>query len=636
MIGLCATVALTACLAYAANEPKWQLVSSSHFLIVTNADYKQAHEVAARFEQMRQAYGQLLLRQHVSLPEPVTVVALRTQEDYSAVAPTKAGPLLGDAFFIPGDDRYYFCINLSKPEAWRAISYDYGKLLMYYNYPPVQGWFDEGFAQYFSSANFGRAVVIGGEPVSIANRTAPFIPTLSGQAWSATAPMLTASPADPAFPAESWIFMHYLMNSDKMEATGNYFDLVENQKVAPDAAIQQAYAMPAAQLDAEVKSYFQKVLPVIQAPPPTGKNAVAKSPGQAPAVPADEEIVTSEQDLNEATGHAWVAEMAVRLPEHRAAAVNQLNAMVAQPQTDNNVAHRALAYADMLNRQWDDAMRELGQANQLDPKDPWPHFYSAYFKFLHAQATGKETDGLANMMQDLKTVLDWSPEFASADNMLGVARLEGGGLNSAMQSERAAIALSPRNLDYQLNMAKIYMAAKQWEAAEALLKRLSAGPDTKVAQQAKQQLEILPNLKKYGIAQPVNAPAGSGASAAGAAASGSATVAAAQLSAAANPGPQPAENDEIIVEDEEGPRIDRRPVLFAKGKVVAVDCSQQPVATITFFTGAKTLKLRTENYQNLTLIDVPQFNCNWANRPASVNYKAGGKADGDLVSLEVR
>jgi tetratricopeptide (TPR) repeat protein len=403
--------------------------------------------------------------------------------------------------------------------------------------------------------------------------------------------------------------------------------------------------MPAAQLDAAVKSYFQKVLPVIQAPPPTGKNAVPKSPGQAPAVPGDEEIVTSEQDLNEATGHAWVAEMAVRLPEHRAAAMNQLNAMVAQPQTDNNVAHRALAYADMLNGQWEDAMRELARANELDPKDPWPHFYSAYFKFRHAQGSGKETEGLANMMQDLKTVLEWTPEFASADNMLGVARLEGGGLNSAMQSERAAIALSPRNLDYQLNMAKIYMAAKQWDAAEAMLKRLAAGPDPTVAQQAKQQLEILPNMKKYGIAPPVNAAANpaapasatpaSATPAAAQSASASAAAAAAQLSTGANPGAQPAENDEITVEDEEGPKIDQRPVVFAKGKIVAVDCSQQPVATITFFTGAKTLKLRTQNYQNLSLIDVSQFNCNWANRPASVNYKAGGKADGDLVSLEV-
>jgi hypothetical protein len=95
------------------------------------------------------------------------------------------------------------------------------------------------------------------------------------------------------------------------------------------------------------------------------------------------------------------------------------------------------------------------------------------------------------------------------------------------------------------------------------------------------------------------------------------------------------QNDELSVEDQSIPRIDRRPVQFAKGRLVSVDCSQAPVAIVTFSTGAKTMKLRTENCKALLLINADQFSCNWANRAASVNYKAGGKSDGDLVSLEL-
>ena len=639
ILGLCTA----ACLAHAA-EPRWIRVNSSHFQVVTDGDQKQGHEVVARFEQMRSTFGQLLMRSHVNLPEPVEIIALRSEEEYSAVVPARPAPLLSDGFFVPGEDRYYFVLNLAKSESWRAVSYDFAKMLLNYNYPPVQPWFDEGFAQYFSSLRLGRTVEIGGEPVSTAERNNPFIPILGSASWNAMAPLLARAnqPTDATFAAESWLVMHYLINQNKLEQTGTYFDLVENQKLAPEQAIQQAYSMSATQFDQAVKSYCQSLLPLLQAPAPTGKNIAPRPPGQAPSLAADEEIGSSMQELPEAVGPALVAEMATRLPERRSQAVNQLSTMVNQPKTDNSVAHRALAFAYMQTGKAEDAAAQLSEAGELDPKDPWLHFYSALIKFRQAQASGTEIEGLANMMQDLKAVLDWNPEFAEADNMLGLARVEGGGLNSAMQSMRAAMQLSPRNQQYQLNMAKIYMAAKKWDAAEAMLKRLASSSDTKIAQAARQQLDVLPTLQKYGVASQPNAGSTQPAPAPASSAPAATTSASSAPSVKASPAPPAAaqpvseeQNDELSVEDQSIPRIDRRPVQFAKGRLVSVDCSQAPVAIVTFSTGAKTMKLRTENCKALLLINADQFSCNWANRAASVNYKAGGKSDGDLVSLEL-
>ncbi len=59
------------------------------------------------------------------------------------------------------------------------------------------------------------------------------------------------------------------------------------------------------------------------------------------------------------------------------------------------------------------------------------------------------------------------------------------------------------------------------------------------------------------------------------------------------------------------------------------------MAIVTFSVGAKHLHLRTEDYKSLTLLGVDAFSCNWSNREASANYRAGGKSDGDLVSLEL-
>jgi hypothetical protein len=69
---------------------------------------------------------------------------------------------------------------------------------------------------------------------------------------------------------------------------------------------------------------------------------------------------------------------------------------------------------------------------------------------------------------------------------------------------------------------------------------------------------------------------------------------------------------------------------------VSVDCGQPPAAVLTVSAGTKTLKLRTENYKSLTLVGADEFSCTWRNRPVAVNFKAGGKANGDLVSIEVQ
>jgi hypothetical protein len=259
------------------------------------------------------------------------------------------------------------------------------------------------------------------------------------------------------------------------------------------------------------------------------------------------------------------------------------------------------------------------------------------------------------MMQDLRLVLDWNPDFAEAYNMLGMARAEGGGVSSAMESERAAIRLSPRNETYLLNMAQIYMAGKNWEAATAMLQRLKASQNAQIAAAASQSLADLPTLEKYGVLPqrdlatqpqplpqaPAQASAGTSSVQTRPAQTKSVQSSSVQPSPAQTPaskaGTQPSsdEIEERTVEAPE-PQIDRRPIRFLKAKLVSVDCSQSPAAVLTVSAAGKVLKLRTGDYKSLTLVGADQFSCAWSSRAVAVNYKPGGKADGDLVSLEVQ
>src|SRR5260370_7248332 len=105
--------------------------------------------------------------------------------------------------------------------------------------------------------------------------------------------------------------------------------------------------------------------------------------------------------------------------------------------------------------------------------------------------------GLANMMQDLRAVADWYPELADAYNMLGMARVEGGGINSALEAQRQAIALAPRNVEYQFNLGQIYIAGKKWDLAREVFTRLKAGPDPMAPTPPNPQLAHLKTLPHY-------------------------------------------------------------------------------------------------------------------------------------------
>ena len=84
------------------------------------------------------------------------------------------------------------------------------------------------------------------------------------------------------------------------------------------------------------------------------------------------------------------------------------------------------------------------------------------------------------------------------------------------------------------------------------------------------------------------------------------------------------------------PVTDKRPVKFIKGRILSVDCSQAPAAAVSVSDGRNTLKLRVRDFKSTTVIGAGEFSCGWKNIPASINYRDGGKAESDLVSIEIQ
>ena len=653
----------------AAEQSPWLEIHSTHYTVITDAGEKKGREVALRFEQMRAAFALLLMKDRLNEPVPLTILAFKSDKTYYQCAPLRQGePIQAAGFFLPGQDHNFIVLNLSEGEPWRAVAHDFAHLMLNYNYPPVEGWFDEGVAEYFGSIRLdNKSVEIGDDPelqaqsdsaqnsfqnrLEMRNTPKSLTELLSGQVWLALPDLLTMkhdtssyteSTHNTLFYAQSWMMVHYLLHEKKLPETGTYFELVENQHLPVDEAIQKAYGVTTAQLDQAAKDYFHSLKPLFEALDASKRaNAPRNMPqiSEFPEPVGPNDSVVTAKTIPEADGRALTAEVKVRIPERRESALAELDGLASAPNrnatkpladqdekkdapvvaaTGNEIAHRALAWDHLQHSEFDAAVEEMKDAASINLRDMWIRYYFCLLKYRVSQAKHGDIQGLPNMLQDLRAVLDWYPEFADAYDLMATAHREGGGPVAALQAERAAIKLSPRNQQYVYHLAEIYVEDKKWDAARAMLERLKSGNDPRVATEARERLEQLGNEQKYGAA----ATSSSGKKL---------TTQSSPFDVLEQDAAKRAAADQTT---ESGG--DKRPARFLKGRLVDVDCSHSPAAVLTVASGGTVLKLRTPNYKSLLLIGADAFSCDWNDRAVSVNYKAGGLSDGDLVSVEVR
>jgi hypothetical protein len=170
---------------------------------------------------------------------------------------------------------------------------------------------------------------------------------------------------------------------------------------------------------------------------------------------------------------------------------------------------------------------------------------------------------------------------------------------------------------YKANLARYEMAAQHWEEAEKIWNALLASDNLEIQREAGNNLSEIASRKfaaQHG--HPVRET----------------PAAAADASLTGTPaGPQP--------EAEEAPQINPPPSLqsirFVKGKLISVDCSHQPGATINVRSGGNDLVMYTTDIRHTLLIGVDTFSCSWKDRDVSINYRLKPDGRGEIVSLEL-
>src|ERR1700747_2343028 len=290
-IPLCAT--LLAVLFYAPcsfpAEPPWLEIHSTHYTVITDAGETKGREIALRLEQMRAVFANLLGKDRLNESRPLTILAFKNDRSYYQLAPLHQGqPIDAPGFLLLGEDQDFIALNVFEEEPWRAVAHDFALRLLNFNYPPAQGWFDEGLAEYFSSIRVdNKDVELGADPELLPSVTQNLLGNqvathsaksltelLQAQVWLSLPDLFTMKHDTSArnegthhtlYYAESWIVMKYLLHEKKLPETGAYFELVFNQTLPVEEAIQKAYGISADELEKAVKDYFRSQTQLLSA-----------------------------------------------------------------------------------------------------------------------------------------------------------------------------------------------------------------------------------------------------------------------------------------------------------------------------------------------------------------------------------
>jgi tetratricopeptide (TPR) repeat protein len=573
---------------------QWIVIHSPNFVVRTDAGEKRGREIALRFEQMRKVF-ETLIPGKVKTTSPLKIVAFRNSKELKQVSPMwKGKPVELSGFYMKGEDDNYIALDSSAENGWQVVFHEYGHFLLYTNMPPTPPWWDEGFADFYSTISVTKKdFQIGAPPegygLLLADGLMP-LERLFSVSHEASDYNQTGH-ARNLFYAQSWLFVHYLYDKKLLTPTTQLFFMLRNN-VPLATAVQKAYGKSFKELDNEMKNYL------------SGNKVQATTYMVALGLDSSGYTQEAMADLQVASA---IAELHLHSADHQQQAEQEFRQILAKDPT-NSDAHRALGMMAMRAGNMDAAIESFTRAADAGSQDARVQYFAAYSKY------SKGPGAVEDMMKYLDRALQLNPNMGDAYNLKGIAFAQHGDYAAAVQVLEKAVELEPRRDDFRMNLASQYANAGKAERAEALLKELARSDNPSVASAATNQLQAIQQWKQQKES----------------------------ASSYAAPG-QSLRLEYVGSEDSEKPaaapaNVDSRPIKFAKGTLLKSDCSPDGEVMMQVKVGAKTMLLHSGNAKKVIAIGADRFDCSWSERSVSINYREP-LSDGvaaELFSIEVQ
>jgi tetratricopeptide (TPR) repeat protein len=585
-----------------AGEPQWVEVRSPNFSVVTDAGEKRGREVAMRFEQMRAVFGSLMTKVNVNLPVPLQIVAFRNTKEMRQVAPLFNGkPIQVAGLFQQGEDRSFIMLDMSVENPWQVAFHEYAHQLLNGNLKMQSDpWFQEGFAEYFSS------IEVDGKEAQVGRIPNDEYVILRQSGMMKISDLFRVQPNSStynesgdhrnSFYAESAFVLHYLYDNQLVPKVGTYFDAEQLQHLSQEDAIQKAFGMSSQQFDKVLRDYvlgghyrYYKVA----APPGISENTFT-----ATAITAT-------------TANAVIADIHLHSRDYHDQAAAEFEGIL-KSDPNNAAACRGLGYAYLEKQDFSQAARYFKRASQLDSRDSRVHYYSALL-MARESGFGPGAD-VAAMTKELESSIAIDPTFADSYALLAFAQSTSGNPAQALATMQKALAISPRNENYLFNLANLYMVNRQPDQSVEILHSLHVTDNPMLAAQVSALMAQAEQVAAMMKERPGNGPPVVIAREAKSneVASNSTTL----PSAAASVHPAPAR--------------------FLQGTLTSADCSNPPSALLTVVSNEKTWKMKVADRNHMVVIGADEFSCSWSRKKVAINYRETTDGEANVISLEIQ
>jgi tetratricopeptide (TPR) repeat protein len=368
---LVAPVCLAACLAAAwpgvarARAPNWVRLDGPAFTLFSGATEKETREWAVGFDQFRLGIGQFLNTEGTS-HRPVTVVLFRSEDDMRHYLPLEKGkPAHMAGIFLRAPSGNFIEVAADhEDEQTRGIIF-HEETHWVTNASSIQRplWLDEGLAEVFSTFTVGDDFYTFGKALPwhlYTLREHGMIPLKELMKIQRGSLLYNEGERTNIFYAESWLFVHYLLFSDRGKERVKYNELVTDLKPDsdPDAIFLKVFGVDCAEMDKRLEDYRADGT-YVETRIKFDRSAVVQAFKVRAATPGEVEIA-------EASLLAVVGRPSEALP--RLARI-----LAAQP--SSTLAWESQGLAEVETRDYDRAERSFERAAELGSTNSYVYSY---------------------------------------------------------------------------------------------------------------------------------------------------------------------------------------------------------------------------------------------------------------------
>lgn len=379
---------------------EWFRAESAHFIVygdVGEGDLRSYVRKVERFDSLLRLYYPVANERESGKLEIFLAHGL---DDLRRVRPGLASGIAG---FYTGDvDRIFAIVDLTRSEGDSTLLHEYGHHFMRANMPAAYpGWFTEGFAEYYSTADLAQSRI----RVGLASPGRMNSLTMGLNSWVSMDAVLghskVPSSQGHSYYAQAWAMTHYFMSTpERRQQMSNYLrasmtgaDPIEN--------LQATTGMTPVQLQRAIHNYVSGAITyaILQQTFPPAEVTITRMPRSA-------------RDL------VWLDLRMDRLdPDGKAEAIDQVRERAAR-NPDDPFAAIVLAKAEIQAEQWQAAEAAVASLVAAETPDTEALRLTAIAKMRRADAEGFDPAEKIVLYRDAQRLLARAVQANATDYRL--------------------------------------------------------------------------------------------------------------------------------------------------------------------------------------------------------------------------